>query len=110
MSKCSECVFVLCWDSCLPKETVKVHSQYHRNPPAGLATKERRCPGRKIKRGRCGESLKEGGVKRKRGEKRKYIRKRERGEGVCSHILPILPPALQRLHLAYNASGNESES
>lgn len=27
-----------------------VHSQYHRNPPAGLATKERRCPGRKIKR------------------------------------------------------------
>lgn len=103
------CVCVLCRDSCLPKETVKVHSQYHRNPPAGLATKERRCPGRKIKRGRCGESLKEG-AKRKREEKRKYARKRESGEGVWIHILPILPQALQRLRLAYNTSGNESES
>lgn len=29
---------------------------------------------------------------------------------VCIHISSILPQALQRLHLAYNTSGNESES
>lgn len=42
------------------------------------------------------------------------MRERERVSGeracVCIHISPILPQALQRLHLAYNTSGNESES
>ena len=88
---------------------MKVHLQYHRNPPAGLATKERRCPGRKIKRRRCGESLKEG-AKRKRGKEEVCERERGRVESACIHISPILPQALQRLHLAYNTSGNESES
>lgn len=107
-SSTSVCVFVLC---CVPKETVKVHSQYHRNPPVGLATKERRCPGRKIKRGRCAEILKDGWGKRQWWEdKRKYMRRSGKVESVCIHIWPILPQALQRLCLAYNTSGNESES
>lgn len=49
----------------------------------------------------------ERGSKRKREEKRKYLRKRESGVCLCIHILP---QALQRLRLAYNTSGNESES
>ncbi len=77
------CVCVLRRDSCLPKETAKVHSQYHRNPPAGLATKERRCPGRKIKRGRCGESLKEGAKEKEREEKRKHENEGEWRACVC---------------------------
>lgn len=84
--KCTT-VCVLCRDSCLQKETVKVHSQYHRNPPAGLATKERRCPGRKIKRGRCGESLKEGAKERER--KRGSIRERRKVESVCVFIFRL---------------------
>lgn len=67
------CFSVLC--SCLVKESVRVHSQYHRNPAAGFATKERRCPGRKIKRRRRGEYMKEG-EKRRGEEKRKEMRKR----------------------------------
>lgn len=48
----------LMW-SCLPK-SVEVHLQYHSNPAAGFATKERRCPGRSTKIERCGEHVKEG--------------------------------------------------
>lgn len=103
------CVCVLCRDSSLPKETVKVHSQYHRTPPAGLATEERRCPGIKIKRGRRGSEC-ERGSEKERERKRGSIRERGKGERVCIHILPILPQAFQRLHLAYNTSGNGSES
>lgn len=44
---------------------------------AWLATKERRCPGKKIKRGRCVESLKEGAKERKRKRGSIWERKSE---------------------------------
>ena len=97
------CVCVLF--SWLAKESGKVHSQYQRDPAAGFATKEQRCPGRKIKRERCGEYGKEGAK-----EKEEVYEKEGEWGWVYSHILPSLPQALQRLCLAYNTSGNVSES
>lgn len=48
-------------------EPVKVHSQYQINPAAGYATKERRRPGRKIKRRRCGKGEEKKKCMRKSG-------------------------------------------
>lgn len=78
------CVCVLCRDSCLLKETVKVHSQYHRNPPAGLATKERRCPERKRKRERDVERVRKREQKKER--KRGSMWERGKVERVCVFI------------------------
>lgn len=59
------CFCLLC--SCVVKESVRVHAQYQRNPAAGFATKERRCPGREIKRG-DGESIWKREEKKGRGK------------------------------------------